>query len=85
MKFYRYVNSFIYLNKIYTNKLTAVYFNNNSYVQFYKNGKYHNSKNASYIFISGYKEFWFNNKRYGTEKDFTKQTWRRFVKLKVFL
>lgn len=85
MKFYRYIKSSKYLNKIYSNKLTAIYSKENSYVQFYKNGKDHNSKNASYICISRYKEFWFNNKSYGTEKDFTKQTWRRFVKLKVFL
>lgn len=85
MKFYSHVNSSIYLNKIYTNNLNAVYYNNNSYVKFYKNGKYNNSKNAAYIFVSGYKEFWFNNKLYGTEKNFTKKSWRRFVKLQVFL
>lgn len=84
MKFYRYVESAKYLNKIYSNKLT-VYYRQSNAVIFYKNSHFCNLKNASYICISGYKEFWFNNKLYGTEKDFTKQTWRRFAKLRAFL
>ena len=54
-------------------------------VYFYKNGKYHNSKNAAIINYIGYKEFSLNDEYYGDEYDFTKQSWRRFVKLKFFL
>jgi hypothetical protein len=84
MKFYRYVKSSKYLNKIYSNNLTCIYYND-YIIAFFKNGNYHNSKNATFIRNDSYKEFWFNNKRYGIQKDFSKQTWRRFVKLKIFL
>jgi frataxin-like iron-binding protein CyaY len=84
MKFFKYNNNRC---KIINNKLTAIYsFNHKAYhIQFYKNGERHNSKNAAYIDYNGYKEFWLNSKKYGYEYDFTKQSWRRFVKLQFFL
>ncbi len=48
-------------------------------------------KNAAQLFEIEYgyrygdKEFVLNGICYGCEDDFTKQTWRRFVKLKAFL
>ncbi len=52
---------------------------------FYKNGMFHNAKNASNIILNRQKSFWLNNKYYGNENTFTKQSWRRFVKLQAFL
>jgi hypothetical protein len=80
MKFYRYFN----YNKGRVNKLTAIYSDNN-YAIFCKNGKYYNTKNAAYIHNSAYKEFWLNDKYYGNQNDFTKESWRRFTKLQAFL
>jgi hypothetical protein len=83
MKFYK-SNSYYgpYLDKILYNKLNAIY----SYysVLFFKNGKEYNDKNAAYI-SNKIKQFNLNDKFYGTEKDFTKQSWRKFVKLRTFL
>jgi hypothetical protein len=85
MKFYRYVNSFNYWDKIKINNLTAIY-KACDCIAFYKNGKFNNSKNASYIgpFPTGRKEFCLNGTIYGNQKDFTKQFWRKFVKHQVF-
>jgi hypothetical protein len=80
MKFYKSKN----LYKIRKLSLTAIY-DNFYYVQFFKNGKNDNAKNAAYIDDSGYKEFYLNGKLYGDEDDFTKESWRRFVKLQAFL
>jgi hypothetical protein len=83
MKFYK-SNSYYgpYLEKILSNKLNAIY----SYysVLFFKNGKEHNPKNAAYI-SNKIKQFKLNNKFYGDQDDFTKYSWRRFVKLSTFL
>jgi hypothetical protein len=80
MKFYRDIN----WNKIINNKLTAIYLDYNIY--FYKDGKIHNSKNVAYIrYDNRYKEFYLNGKLYGNQDTFTKESWRRFVKLQVFL
>lgn len=51
---------------------------------FYKNGKQHNNKNASYIKYKKYKEFWLNGEFYGNKNNFTKKSWRRFVKMEIF-
>ena len=87
MKFYISINSSTcdYLNKIINNILTAIISNKSSYVEFFKNGVLHNIKNAAIIYNNQYKNFISNNKRYGSEKDFTKESWRKFVKLQVFL
>ena len=67
-------------------KLTAIY-RNNIYIAFFKKGYSHNIKNASIIYTdnSGYNEFRLNDNLYGYENKFTKESWRRFVKLKAFL
>ncbi len=80
MKFYKSKN----LYKIGKFSLTAIY-DNSSYVEFYKNGISHNSKNADYVNYKGYKSFSLNGKNYGNQTNFTKQSWRRFVRLQTFL
>ena len=86
MKFYRDMNNYDdYWNKIRNNKLNAILLDYYNAVLFYKNGKENNTKNASYIAKSGYKQFCLNDKDYGTNNDFTKESWRRFVKLQAFL
>jgi hypothetical protein len=84
MKFYIDNKDYFYWNKISINKLTAVY-GCLYYIYFFKNGKSHNVKNTAYIRYNEYKEFWLNNKLYGTTNHFTKQSWRKFVKLQAFL
>jgi hypothetical protein len=85
MKFYKDDDHFgCYFDKITVNKLTAIY-HDYSGVMFFLNGKCHNAKNATYIFYDGYKEFYLDGKLYGDKRNFTKQTWRKFYKLKAFL
>ncbi len=90
-----------YYKEISNNKLTAIYHykSKNSYVQFFKsysniiiffkNGKYHNNKNFAHISNTEVKEFYSNGKLYGKvygdQIDFDKKSWRKFVKLQVFL
>ena len=69
---------------ILNNKITAIQ-NNFNATRFFKNGKIHNAKNAAYINDLGCKQFVLNDKYYGGENKFTKESWRRFVKLQVFL
>ena len=71
-------------NKIKDNKLTTIYYNGFA-VRFYKNGICHNNKNAALIRFKGHKEFVLNNKLYGYHDSFTKESWRKFVKLQAFL
>ena len=86
MKFYNGKNNRYYWGIIYDNKLTAIHFDSTYYsVEFCKNGELHNIKNAAYIDNSGYKEFYLNDKCYFFRNDFTKESWRRFVKTQVFL
>ncbi len=87
MKFYKYKNDCNYWDKIKKYELTAIYYqpNRSIYVQFFKNGKYHNVKNVDYINSNGQKYFSLNNKFYGSINEFTKKSWRRFVKLQAFL
>jgi hypothetical protein len=85
MKFYRYNDTdYSFFYKIQNNKLNAIYYDN-IVIRFFKNGKYHNTKNATLIYYNGYKEFCLNNKYYGYKFNFTKKSWRRFVKMQVFL
>ena len=84
MKFYNGKNNRYYWDIIYDNKLTAIHFDSYG-IRFYKNGISHNSKNADYVNYRGYKDFSLNGKFYGYHTDFTKETWRRFVKMQVFL
>ena len=93
MKFYKekYYKSYYY-NIIIGNALNAIYFDERQFadkiyydydIVFFKNGCVHNPKNATYF--RGNKEFYLNDKIYGYERDFNKQSWRRFVKMQVFL
>ena len=84
MKFYkedRY--RFNFWNKIRVMKLNAIY-GSCIIVWFFKNGKQHNPKNASYI-VGIYKQFFLNGNFYGYESHFTKESWRKFIKMQVFL
>ena len=83
MKFYRDKYPYVFWYKVTVNELTAIYYNS-YYIQFFKNGIYHNSKNASYVNLSE-KQFYLNGKYYSNQTKFTKQSWRRFVKLQAFL
>ncbi len=92
MKFY--VDHFksFYLFKIKGDKLNAIYINLfTQKMQFFKSGLTNNEKDAAILYDVGLgykygdKYFYLNDKFYGTEKDFTKQSWHRFVKLKAFL
>ena len=84
MKFYREDKyDYFYCGKIISNKLNACYNRCNSII-FYKNGKQHNPRNASYI-DNIIKAFYLNGNFYGYKNDFTKESWRKFVKLQVFL
>ena len=84
MKFYKDKNFYLYyIRRI---KLTAIlYYNSTKTISFFKNGIWHNSKNAAYIRLNVCKEFSLNGKFYGRENNFTKKSWRKFVKLQTFL
>ncbi len=84
MKFYKDNIRNYFWNRISVNKLTAIH-SSTKYVQFFKNGKYHNPNNADFIDNKGFKEFSLYDKSYGNHNDFTKHSWRRFVKLQIFL
>jgi hypothetical protein len=82
MKFYNGNNNLYYWSIISNNQLTAIHYD--SYrIRFFKNGKIHNNKNASFI-DNIIKAFYLNGNFYGNNTDFTKESWRRFVKLQVF-
>ena len=84
MKFYNNNKKYNFWNKISNNKLTAIYCDYYG-VWVLKNGKHHNTKNAAYVNFRGYKEFILNGKLYGNHDNFNKKSWRRFVKMDVFL
>ena len=87
MKFYS-ENKKYYDRKIELLKLTAIYccYNKTTLcVIFFKNGLPHNSKDGAYIDDNRYKAFYLNGKYYGNENSFTKELWRKFVKLQAFL
>jgi hypothetical protein len=75
-------NTYIYVNKIRSNNLNAI-FHDYYEVIFYKNGKIHNSKNAAIYSKSRGKNFWLYDMNYSNE--FTKKSWRKFVKMQAFL
>ena len=80
------INDKIMIN-IILNKKDAIYYTfvYNHHIVFYKNGMLHNAKNAAYINDLGYKQFVLNDECYGNNNDFTKKSWRRFVKMQAFL
>ncbi len=85
MKFYKDdCEESFYWVKIKINRLGAAY----SYcyaTRFYKNGKLHNFKNAAYFGENKNKIFCLNGNCNGNHNDFTKKSWRKFVKMQVFL
>jgi hypothetical protein len=84
MKFYRKTEQHLFNGTFADEKL--IYICSTYYfVDFCKNNTYHNTKNAAYVHDSSYKEFYLNGKCYGTNNDFTKNLWRKFVKMQVFL
>jgi hypothetical protein len=86
MKFYRYNINYFFHNNIIINNLTAVYLNYFGSISFYKNGKNHNTKNTAYIHNDNkFNGFYLNGNFYGYKDDFTKHSWRKFVKLQAFL
>jgi hypothetical protein len=91
MKFYRDKNSsshYFYLVKAENNNLNAICIDSANIVRFLINRKRHNTKNASfYEFYEDkiYKIFYLNDEAYGNENEYDKQSWRKFVKLQVFI
>jgi hypothetical protein len=83
MKFYIDKHHNIYWSKFNYKKITAI-FNLKYNVLFYKNGFWHNVKNAA-CSNNEKKSFWLNGNHYGYEFNFTKESWRKFVKLQAFL
>ena len=74
-------------------RITAI-INVGCIVEFYKNGLLHNTKNAAYINADGINFFYLNDNVYGksnsikkSDKNYNaiKQSWRKFVKMQVFL
>jgi hypothetical protein len=88
MKFYRDYTNYndFYHYKIMINNLTSIY-TDSYYIRFYKNGKKHNSKNFAFINKNCYGRgrYFLNGEDYGNQDNFTKQSWRRFTKLQIFL
>lgn len=88
MKFFKYkpvsIKFIIKLKFIIDNKLTAI-ISDPYNISFYQNGLKHNDKNAANIKDRVSKTFCLDGKLYGYENDFTKESWRKFTKLKVFL
>ncbi len=52
---------------------------------FFKNGKLNNYKKAAIIDSDGLKSFYLNGEFYGNSNKFNKKTWRKFVKIHIFL
>ena len=89
MKFYNDKNNYLYWFKTFDyitqNKLSAIYMYDKNSIAFYINGILHNKRNAAVQSILKGSEYYLNDKCYGTEDDFTKKSWRRFIKLQAFL
>jgi hypothetical protein len=85
MKFYIEYSSSYYWKKICNNELSCIYLDYDYHIRFYKNGKIHNNKNAAYTNPNNYKSFYLNGKFYGNKYNFTKKSWRKFVKMQTFL
>ena len=84
MKFYRDKFDFYYWGKVYYKNITAIYQSALGVILFFKNGLRHNDKNIAYNY-DGYSRFFLNDECYGNQDNFTKESWRRFVKLQAFL
>lgn len=84
---YSYYDVLFFKNgKEYNDKNAAyISFINKQFILFFKNGNFHNNKNAAFIENTGYKEFHLNDQYYGNNTNFTKSSWRKFIKLQTFL
>ena len=49
-----------------------------------KNGLRHREDGPAVEWNDGYKEWWLNNKHYGSNNDFTNKSWKKFVKTLIF-
>ena len=49
----------------------------------YKNGKIHREEGPAFE-RNGRKQWWLNNNFYGTNDDFTNESWQRFIKTLIF-
>jgi hypothetical protein len=86
MKFYIDNENNDYWNKTKDNKLTSIFISYYKTTIFFKNGIFHNNKNSAYINKNNrFKVFYLNGKLYGYHYNFTKESWRRFIKLQAFL
>jgi hypothetical protein len=71
--------------KIFYGKKTCVYQIKFEAIAFYKNGILNNTKNAAIIYRNNLKSFYIDGVLFSANNKFTKQSWRKFVKLKAFL
>lgn len=90
MKFYKDSEGYKYYDVILKENVTAVHQFREKKVTFYLNGKRHNAKNAALYWIGFKMKFFFlNGKIFRSANfsldDFTKETWRKFNALKVFI
>lgn len=84
MKFYIDKKGTNYFNHIIKKNITCIYSTYYNFIRVFANGYANNDKNAAVI-SNNHKEFFLNGIFYGNHLDFTKNSWRKFVKLKVFL
>jgi hypothetical protein len=83
MRFYKDKELYRFWYYIQENKLTAIFQNLNQEIVFLKKSKCHNNKNAAYI-RKYEKHFYLNGNFHGYDSFFSKDSWRRNIKLKVF-
>ncbi len=83
MKFYKFTD-YNQLLKLVNNKFPFIYHYTKFYTAFYNND-FHNIKNAAVIYNDGKKCFYLKGRCYGYECNFTKELWRKFIKLQAFL
>ena len=74
----------IFYMKYMIKKITAI-LSLSFAVLFYKNGERHNDKNGAHIGLNNFAGFWLNGFWHGYNTNFTKESWRKFVKLQAFL
>ena len=50
----------------------------------YKNGKIHREDGPAREYNDGEKHWWLNDQRYGSNNDFTNESWQKFIKTIIF-
>lgn len=81
MKFYKSNKQSNYIRDIFSNNITAIFQGITGFVYFYKQGVPHNSKNAATYYNKAV-YYSYNGENFG--QNFTKKTWRSFVKTLIF-